>query len=475
MNPVEYLRESAARFNNHIAVFDEHGSLSYFELNEAVEEVARQFSIAGMKPQSGVVLSGNNSREFIITAFAIMASGAVMMPISNLAAFNETKAMLKQVAISFFITDSPAVFEHHYYDYRPINIQNSVWHVYRIHDAEIPVAPFVPHSSFIRFTSGTTGKSKGVVLSNKTIDERTGAASEALQLSHNDTVMWVLPMAFHFVVSIITYIRFGCSIIIGKSFTASAMLDDIIKHRATLIYASPMHIRLLSQDDSRRLIPSVRTVISTSTGISPVQCDEFYKRYSKKVTQAYGIIEIGLPVINYSDDMSALGYAAPGYEVNILDDSGHPVDKGVIGDLVVRGPGMLDAYLSPPQLRHQLLQHGYFYTGDLASRRADGLIFLEGRKKSMINVSGNKVFPEEVENILNLHPDIKLSKVSGYPHPLLGEAVMAEVIMHADKKIPDIESIRKFCKSNLAAYKVPQKIIMVADIPVTNSGKIVRD
>ncbi len=197
----------------------------------------------------------------------------------------------------------------------------------------------------------------------------------------------------------------------------------------------------------------------------------------KPVSQAYGIIEIGLPVINLVKHFKipeAIGHTVPGYEVLILDDQLIELPAENIGNLAMRGPGMFDGYLSPPLLRHEVLQQGWFMTGDLASKNSEGLIKVEGRKKSVINVAGNKVFPEEVERVLNLHPAVLLSRVSGYQHELLGESILAELILKPGEENAQVEEIRFFCRKKLSPFKIPHKIIFVPELSLTGSGKLKR-
>ena len=145
-----------------------------------------------------------------------------------------------------------------------------------------------------------------------------------------------------------------------------------------------------------------------------------------------------------------------------------------IGKLAIQGPGMFDAYLSPPQLRSEILKKNWFLTGDLAIKNKQGLITICGREKSMINVSGNKVFPEEVEQVLNTHPFIFESKVCGKSHPLMGEIVQAKVVLHLAKDITQ-EQLLDYCRQKLSTYKVPQSIEFVEQLELTGSGKVKRD
>ena len=237
-----------------------------------------------------------------------------------------------------------------------------------------------------------------------------------------------------------------------------------------------MHIRLLANDKSEAMMPSMKRVISTSTAISKIQCEAFERRFNIPVSQAYGIIEVGLPIINHQKSKEApdaVGYTLPDYEVEILDDNFDVLPAGEIGHLAMQGPGMFDGYLQPPQMRAEVLEQGWFLTGDLASKDESGLIKIEGRKKSMINIAGNKAFPEEIEHVLNQHRAVKLSRVKGFQHRFMGEMVMAEVILEEGTS-PDKEALIKFCRERLITYKVPQKIVFVEELPMTGSGKLKR-
>ena len=124
-------------------------------------------------------------------------------------------------------------------------------------------------------------------------------------------------------------------------------------------------------------------------------------------------------------------------------------------------------------MRNEVLKNGYFLTADFASKTKDGLVKVEGREKSMLNIGGNKVFPEEVEGILETIPEIKLARITGAPHPLMGQIVQAEVVLYEGKTI-DIEEVLTYCRQRLSTYKIPQRLKVVDELPMTGSGKLLR-
>jgi long-chain acyl-CoA synthetase len=289
-------------------------------------------------------------------------------------------------------------------------------------------------------------------------------------------VLWILPMAFHFLVSILVYIRVGAKIIVCKDLLAATLIKEANQHRATMLYASPMHFRLLAADKSGELMPTLKTAISTSSAIPFAIAEQFQQRFNVPVTQAYGIIEAGLPLLDNlsgNTDPQTVGYPADGFTVALLDDDDKPMPEGQVGRLAIRGSGLFDAYLKPWQPAEKAMTCGWFLTGDLAQFQPDGRLLICGREKTMINVSGNKAFPEEIEAVLNAHPVIAACRVFGEAHPLLGEVVCAEVALRHRAEW-DVEELLKFCRGQLSTYKVPQRVKVVEQITYTASGKVKR-
>jgi acyl-coenzyme A synthetase/AMP-(fatty) acid ligase len=472
----EILKEAAQKWPANPAVYDDHGMISFQQLFAETEELRLQLIRLGIKEGMGIGVMAGNGRNFIIGIFAAVGCGATVMPMSPQLKKPEIDDILEQAKLHAIIDDGTAAQPLDNVD-TVIPMKNGSFRFgfTNIHESVL-FAPFVQQPAFIRFTSGTTGKSKGVIVSHQSVLERIIAANNGLQLGPVDTVIWVLPMAYHFIVSVILYVKFGATIAIAKDFLAKNIIDITSLRKGTLLYASPVQIRLLANDAGTEQMPSLKKVISTSAGISIDVCKAFTKRFNLDVSQAYGIIEIGLPMLNFvksAEHPEAVGYALPGYTVDILDENNNPIPNGSIGNLGIKGPGMFDAYLLPPTLRKDVLQNGYFLTADQASKTDDGLIKIEGRSKSVINVSGLKVFPEEVEAVLEMIPEIKQARISSSPHALLGQIIEGEIVLHEGTTI-DVEDVLTYCKKRLSAFKAPQRLKIVASLPMTNTGKLQR-
>jgi acyl-CoA synthetase (AMP-forming)/AMP-acid ligase II len=325
--------------------------------------------------------------------------------------------------------------------------------------------------AFIRFTSGTTNARKGVVLCHETIRDRIVAANKALQISADDRVMWCLPMSHHFLITIVLYLSQGATIIMARHVLARSFLEAINRWKGTVLYAAPFHYAMLARDSSSLGISSVRLAVSTTCALPEDVSRDFQKRFNQPLAQGLGIIELGLVSLNTADPLtrwSSVGRPLPDFEVRIT-----AVDEQGCGEIAVRGPGLLDAYVSPWMPRERILRDGWFITGDIGRIDKDGFLFLSGRKTAVINVAGRKVFPEEIEAVLNRHPAVRESRAYGRVHSHLGEIIEAELVLRRPET--NLDTVRDFCRSHLASFKIPSSLHVVNSLPRTVvTGKIRR-
>jgi long-chain acyl-CoA synthetase len=286
-------------------------------------------------------------------------------------------------------------------------------------------------------------------------------------------------MAYHFAVSILLYLDRGAAIVFGNSLRASTTAAIARDEAVTLAYGSPYHIRRLASLPVGQDLPvSLRTVIATTTALDATAAADFHARHSRGVRQGLGIIEVGLAFVSpgaFGERPGNLGKPLPQYQVAILDPDGNECAAGCAGELGIAGPGLFDAYVSPWQPRAELLKQGYFRSGDIAMRDEQGVFHLLGRSKDVINVGGVKVFPLEVEAVLNAHPSVAASRVSALADPRTGEQVGAEVQVRPDADRSNLErELAAWCAQSLAALKCPASIRVVDQLPLTGSGKVKR-
>jgi len=285
----------------------------------------------------------------------------------------------------------------------------------------------------------------------------------------------VLPLAYHFAVTIVAYLRAGSHILLCPDTFPGSVVDAIRRFGATVLYASPLHFERMSNLGPTGRLDSVRLAISTSAPIAPSVMERFASTYGVPVGQAYGIIEAGLPCINPGANglpAASVGRVVPGYEVAVFADDGHRQPSGTPGEVGIRGRGLFSAYYAPWVLREQISRDGWFLTGDIGWVESDGALFLQGRKKAVIFVAGLKFFPEEVEACINEFPGVTESRVFGTPHPHLGQVPQAEVVVAAPGL--DLDALKTHCARALSPYKVPLEFTVVDAIARTPGGKILR-
>jgi long-chain acyl-CoA synthetase len=476
MNIVETIRRETAAHADKPAVIEGDHILSYRELLAAANRVAASLRVLGIRTGDRIAFLCDDSTDYVIGSLAILSLPAVVVPISPSLMKDETEAVLDKIDVHALLFDisaherpgSMAVpadgFARRSFACWKRNARNN-----------LPVAYRKLNAAFIRFSSGTTGTSKGIVLSHESIIQRTDAADRGLSVTAADVVLWVLSMSFHFVVSILLFLRRAATIVLCYEPFPETLLAAVGKQRGTLIYASPFHYHVLayssavSPDD----LADVRLAISTAMKLSPETAAAFLQKFGFELAEAYGIIEAGLPFVNRKADPAkrgSVGRILPDYEVRVAD-----ADKAGVGRILIRGKGLFDAYFAPWQTRSECLQDGWFATGDVGRLDEDGCLFIVGREIGVINFAGMKIFPYEVEDVIDAHPAVQESLVYAVPHPRFGQLPCAKVVVRPGAATPpDGDALRRFCFARLPAYKVPKAFAFVAELERTASGKLKR-
>jgi long-chain acyl-CoA synthetase len=475
MNIYETIKQETEKLSRKTAVIEGDESLTYAQLLAAADELAETLRQKGVSRLHRVGLLCDDSIDYIIASLAILSLSAVIVPVSPEQTAEEVETVIERIDVDFLVAE-PRLRQGGYSDtLQSSGLYKKELSIVKRTVRERPRAEYFRlNPAFIRFSSGTTGTSKGVLLSHEAIIERTAAADKGLQVTSEDTVLWVLSMSFHFVVTILLFLRRGATIVLCGHRFPESLLEGISKHRGTFIYASPFHYNLLSRTEAlpADVLKGVRLAISTAMKLPEDTAEAFSRKFGFELTEAYGIIEVGLPFVKLTggrEKRGSVGKPLPDYEISI-----DRKDADGIGAVRIRGRGMLDAYYSPWQGREDILSDGWFSTGDLGRIDSDGYLFIVGREKDVINFVGMKVFAQEVEAVLNQHPQVKESLVYGAAHPVYGQLPMARVVLKDGADSPDLNELRRFCYQKLAQYKVPKDFEFVGELPKTASGKIKR-
>lgn len=451
--------------------------INYAEFRAEVQALAKHLKDAGVNSSSNIGLHYPSGRDYVAFVYAIWACGGCVTPLPR-----ELTAPEKQQIFQFIQMDgvlsSVDLLDQICASIQPAALSITPRAVFARVDAicEAPPQLAEVNAAFIRFTSGTTGDAKGVVLSHESIYARIQAANQTLQIDATDRILWLLSMDYHFAVSIVAYLTFGASIILPRNSFGVTLLTAAARHQATLIYGSPTHYNMMIQDDTGACLPAeLRLAIVTTTALRAEIADAFYARFGRTLNETYGIIELGLPAINVSqakEKQGSVGQVLPAYELRLDCLPGEQQ-----GEITVRSKGMLDAYYSPWKSREAILQQndGWFRTGDLGQLDRDGFLYIVGRIKEMISVGGMKFFPDEVESVLENHCAIHAACVFGVQERQWGEAAVAHLVMEAGKAAPDENELRAYCKQYLASHKIPSRFQWVEQLTYTASGKRIRN
>ena len=474
VNMDERFRETVRRQPDHPAILGPRAdaAMTYAQLDEAIQAACGKLQALGVKRGDCLGLHLPGSAAYIIWNYAIWRCGGCVVPIPVELAVEEKTEICRQIALADVISpQKSASFAEAFRLADASDLGGDLALVPIRSPREHPAGFHAVDGAFIRFTSGTTGNSKGVVLSHRTIDERIQAANDVLHIGPRDRVVWVLSMSYHFTVSIVVYLTLGATIVLPANHFAAAIFEAIRRREATLLYASPMHFALLADSPEAAPVP-LRLAISTTSSLDGRVARAFRERCGLPISQALGIIEIGLPCINVdfaAQHPGGVGRVLPAYKLR-LEDVGLGPD---MREIYFRGPGFLDAYYQPWQTRSEIMPDGWFGSGDVGQLDASGCLFLRGRSKDVINVMGMKFFPQEVESVLASHPAVHAASVFAQSDERWGEAAHARVVLRGGSGDEELEKqLRQFCLRHLASYKVPQRIDFVAALPRTASGKI---
>ena len=454
------------------ALIEGETSITFRELRGLMDEAAAALEYSPLVPaRARVAISIPNGIDHIVWSLAVLRAGGTLVPVPGELAIPEREKLIATTAVHCLIATSGQPWTGSSGAAEDIGGTTLHGHFSRTPSFEETKLNAL-NPALIRFSSGTTGRSKGVVLSHETLLARVTACNSGLAIGPGDRVLWILPMAHHFAVSIVLYLLHGATTVLAKSHLGDDLMHELEKARATVLYAAPFHHGLLAACPSARPLPDLRLAVSTAAALPATVAEKWLAKFGMPLTQGLGIIEGGLPLLNVrhaTDKPLSVGQPQEGFEIRIRD-----ADENGIGELLLRGPGFFDAYLDPWQLREEVLEEGWLATGDLAAIDEDGSVTLAGRLKSVINVAGLKCFPEEIEAVLNEQPDVFESRVYARPHPETGFIPAAEIVLRDPENPPKNIRLISHCRERLAAYKVPLKFSFVEKLPRTASGKIQR-
>lgn len=481
--------ENTSRIFLHLP--EQAGSMTFGEMGRLTEGLGRLLSTAGFRKQERIAVLLNNGSAAAVALLGVTAAGGVAVPLNPQLTRSEIDWLLEHSRARFIVTDARQA--------EALLPEGERWElaipgsprqaplvlVERLpadHTQEAVAdtsAPEWTDPAIILYTSGTTGKPKGVILTHGNLVSNAGGVQEAHQLTSEDTALCILPL-FHIngmVVTLFTSMLVGASLVLPKKFSSRHFWHWISTYNVSWFSAVPtiLSILLLDPVPSKSEFSSLRFARSASAPLPIAVLEEFETRTGVPVIESYGISEAGGQVTS-----SPLHLRKPGSvglpfanALRIVDEYGVPLDSNQTGEVIIRGPNVSTGYLDNAAANHESFRDGWFYTGDLGYRDADDYVFLVGRKKELINRAGEKIAPREIEEVIYRLPEVESAAVVGVPDPLYGEEVACFLVLRPGISLTE-ERAAVHCSESLADFKVPKQVFFVAELPKGPSGKIQR-
>lgn len=502
------LERNAQLFSNKDAIRLGETAISYSKLDEMASTVASNIVALGLKPGDKIALSCPNLPFFPIVYYGILKAGCVVVPLN---------VLFKAREIAYHLTDSDAKAYFCFEGTQELPIGQFGREAFAQTDTcenfvsmSIPgndVAVNSEHSlnnwlskpqghfssitrngddtAVILYTSGTTGFPKGAELSHTNMQTNAMSSQYLMRLEHKDTAMATLPLFHSFgqTVMMNASILTGASLILIPKFDPDTVISQIVEHKVSVFAGIPtMYIALFSASEhspelSDRVKQSLRLGVSGGSSMPVEVIRQFEGRFEIPILEGYGLSETApVATFNHLDGeriAGSVGQPLCGHMVKIVDNDGNPVDVGNLGEISVKSPSVMKGYYKRPEQTAQVMQDGWFLTGDIGRVDDHGNVFIVDRVKEVIIRGGYNIYPREVEEVMMCHPALEMVAVVGEDDSRLGEEVHAYIVLNSDTEI-DSQALIAWCREQLADYKCPRHIHVRKTLPMTATGKILK-
>ena len=499
----ELLSFNSKKYAKRTAIVFGKKKISYNALDTAASSIAAGLIALGMNKKDKVAIFLDNCPEFVISYFAIMKAGLVAVPINYMLKMEETKFILADSQATCLITSRIYLdfaeelrlrLENLKHIITTTGSQDGIPDFHKIYrDAhQMPKhfqGPVPEELAIILYTSGTTGSPKGAMLSHHNLISNAVDCLKAIRVTHKDTFICILPLFHSFAATVCMNLPLlvGAKIVIMKTVRPfKRIIRAIRKNRVSVfagipsIYNILIDIKLprIFHSPLLRILNPVRICISGAAALLPDTFRDFQNKFRVPLLEGYGLTEAS-PVVTLNPlggprKAGSIGKAlSDNINLKIVDETGNHVGLNQIGELLVKGPNVMQGYYRQTEATKEALKDGWLYTGDMARQDEDGYVYIVGRKKEMVNVRGLNVYPREIEEILYQNPKIKEAAVIGIPDAHKGEVPKGFVVLKEKEGAGEQEIIR-YLREKLAPYKIPKCIEFRESLPKSNTGKILK-
>ena len=466
---VQRFREAASRYPDRPAIIGTDFSIAYSELERRAASVAQR--IAERVPGPTVALLHSNSPHFAPLFLGARWAGKTVALLPTLAPPPLLKLMAMEAGVELVIA-SP--------EFEPAMaaVGMPCWigdTSPEIEPAQFPPRPATAAAAAVLYTSGTTGRPKAVALSEENFLANMDGAKQATGFDYSQVMLAVLPLfhAYGLTVTTLLPLTEGASVVVPERFIPRQILQLIEKHRVSCLIAVPGQYRVLVKDPTPVDTSSFWLCIAGAERLPERLAQEFHERFSYPLVQGYGTTELS-PAVSFSPSWDyapgSVGRPLPNLQVTIRGDNDEILPQGEIGEVCVSGPSVMLGYLNDPQATAQKIRNGVLHTSDKGYLDAEGFLYLAGRADDLVKVSGEKVYPSEVENALETIDGVEESAVIALPDEKHGARLHAFVQLRPGSTLTDTE-LRASCREMLEIYKIPRTFSIVEQIPRSVTGK----
>ena len=498
MNVVDYLMDNHAEASD-IALLTAKGEHSYGELRQTVDAVADYLSRLGAQKGERILLLSDNSLFWVASYLGTLRAGCVSVPLAPSIGSEDLKFIIGSCAIrigfihgevhrehlrvvppDFKIVLERAVTLPDKFRSECVTLYDTIGVTSRISFPRIDEDSDV---AAIMFTSGSTSKPRGVVVSHRNIIANTASIVEYMELTARDRIMVVLPFCYCFGTSLLhTHLRVGGSIVIDRRFMfPDKVLARMQETRCTGFAGVPSHYQFLLRKSSfkRMQFPDLRYLQQAGGKLANALIRELHETLpATKVFVMYGQTEATarlsyLPPALLDTKLGSIGKGIPGTYLRVVDENGAPILPGQTGEIVAQGDNVTLGYWDAEAKDTVSFRNGCLYTGDLATVDEDGFIFIVDRSKDILKCGGKRSPCREVEDALLEFDDLVEAAVIGVPDDLLGEAVKAFVVPR-QKEGSLVERLHAFCQKRLPAHLIPKEIVVLDELPKGSGGKTLK-
>ncbi|MFC0560631.1 class I adenylate-forming enzyme family protein [Halalkalibacter alkalisediminis] len=474
-------RKTLVRHSEKPAIKDSRGMITFNQLKRNACQLAHALLNEVLTKGDRVAILMSNRREHIELDIAIALTGLIKVPINYRLHPKEFDYVVDNSGASLLIGEAN-LLENVSLSIHKIDIDTEYELFLSGHSSDFPDVEVNEDDVYaLMYTSGTTGKPKGGMLTHRNIISSALSLNMVCNITHGDVIGHVAPLTHGSNFLSQCALFFGLKQVIFNKFDPKEFMDDLEKEHISIIFLVPTLVNLMIHEEN--FDPNkLRHIKSINMAGSPIAVEKLNKALSllgPKLAETYGLVEAPMtitmmPKEELASKPDSCGAIGPFVEVRIVDTNGNEVPYGEIGEVTCKGSLVMKGYWNNEKATNESMKDGWFHTGDLGKIDEKGYLRLVDRAKDMIITGGLNVYPREVEEVLNQHPEVKETCVFGVPDDKWGESIYAHVVLRDDTNNLNVDELIELCKRNLASYKKPRKIEIVKELPKNSYGKIVR-